>query len=46
MGQVIRGGAYRARTNGRQGRLGWLLLITIFNLALWGGVIALIVRAT
>jgi hypothetical protein len=46
MGQVARGVSYRTREEGRQGRLGWLLLIAGVNLALWSGVIALIARAT
>jgi hypothetical protein len=44
MGHVVRGASYRARQGGRQGRLGWLLLITVANLVLWTGVIALIAR--
>jgi hypothetical protein len=46
MGHLARGVAYRAREDGRQNRLGWLLLIAAFNLFLWSGVIALIARAT
>ena len=46
MGHVVRGVAYRARQDGRPGRLGWLLLISAFNLMLWSGVIALIARAS
>jgi hypothetical protein len=46
MGHLARGVAYRAREDGRQGRLGWLLLIAGFNLVLWTGLIALIARAT
>jgi hypothetical protein len=46
MGHVVRGGAYRARQDGRQGRLGWLLLISAINLMLWSGVIALIAHAS
>jgi hypothetical protein len=45
MGQVARGVAYRARGDGRQGRLGWLLFIAGFNLVLWSGLIVLITRA-
>lgn len=41
----VRGVAYRARQDGRPGRLGWLLLISAINLMLWSGVIALIVRS-
>jgi hypothetical protein len=46
MGHVVRGAAFRARQDGRQGRLGWLLFISVANLMLWTGVIALIARAT
>jgi len=46
MGQVVRDVAYRTRTDGRPGRLGWLLLIAGFNLVLWSGLIALVARAT
>lgn len=46
MGHVVRGVAYRARQDGRQSRLGWLLLISAFNLILWSGVIALVARAS
>jgi hypothetical protein len=46
MGHVVRGVAYRARQDGRQGRLGWLLLISGVNLMLWSCVIALIARAS
>ncbi|WP_165190963.1 hypothetical protein [Caulobacter soli] len=46
MGHVVRGVAYRARQDGRQGRLGWLLLISAINLVLWTGVIALITRVS
>ncbi len=34
----------RTRQDGRQGRFGWLLLISAVNLMLWSGVIALIAR--
>lgn len=46
MGHGVRGVVYRARQDGRQGRLGWLLLISAVNLMLWSGVIALIARAS
>lgn len=46
MGQLARGVAYRARSDGRQNRLGWLLLIAGVNLALWSGVIVLVTHAT
>ena len=45
MGHVVRDIAFRARSDGRQGRLRWLLAITAFNLILWTGLIALIARA-
>lgn len=44
MGHVARGVSYRTREEGRQGRFGWLLLIAVFNLVLWSGLIALIAR--
>jgi len=43
---MVRGGAYRPRQDGRQGRLGWLLFISGVNLMLWSCVIALIARAS
>jgi len=46
MGHGVRGGAYRARQDGRPGRLGWLLIISAVNLMLWSCVIALIARAS
>jgi hypothetical protein len=46
MGHVVRGESYRSRQDGRQGRLGWLLLVSAVNLVLWTGVIALIARAS
>jgi hypothetical protein len=46
MGHVVRGDSYRARQDGRQGRLGWLLFVSAVNLVLWTGVITLIVRAS
>jgi hypothetical protein len=46
MGHVVRDVAYRARQDGRQGRLGWLLLISAINLMLWSGVIVLIARVS
>ncbi|MFZ0269811.1 hypothetical protein [Caulobacter sp.] len=46
MGHVVRGASYRARQGGRQSRLGWFLLISVANLILWTGVIALIARAS
>jgi hypothetical protein len=46
MGHGVRGVAYRARHDGRQNRLGWLLLISAVNVMLWGCVIALIARAS
>jgi hypothetical protein len=45
MGHVIRGAPNQARQGGRSNRLGWLLLVSAASLALWCGVIALIVRA-
>jgi hypothetical protein len=44
MGHVVRRVAFRARQDGRQGRLGWLLLVSAVNLVLWGGLIALVTR--
>jgi len=46
MGHGVRGVAFRARQDGRQSRLAWLLLISAVNLMLWTGVIALIARAS
>ena len=46
MGHVVRRVAYRARQDGRQGRLGWLLLVSAVNVMLWTGVIALIARVS
>jgi hypothetical protein len=46
MGHVVRGVAYRARQDGRQGRLGWLLLISAVNLMLWSWRDRLIARAS
>jgi hypothetical protein len=46
MGHGVRDVAYRARQDGRHGRLGWLLLASAVNLMLWSGVIALITRAS
>jgi hypothetical protein len=45
MGHVIRGAPNLARQSGRSNRLGWLLLGSAASLALWCGVIVLIVRA-
>ena len=42
MGHVVRDVAFRARMDGRQGRLRWLLAIAAFNLVLWSGLIVLI----
>jgi hypothetical protein len=46
MGHVVRGAGYRPRQDGRQGRLGWLLLISALNVMLWSVLIALIARAS
>jgi len=46
MGHVIRGAPNQARHGGRSNRLGWLLLVSAANLALWCGLIALVARAT
>lgn len=45
MGHVIRGAPNQARQSGRSNRLGWLLLLSAASLALWCGVIVLLVRA-
>jgi hypothetical protein len=45
MGHVIRGAPNQAHHGGRSNRLGWLLLGSAASLALWCGVIVLIVRA-
>jgi hypothetical protein len=45
MGHVVRDSASRGRSDGRPGRLRWLLAATAFNLTLWSGLIALIARA-
>jgi hypothetical protein len=44
MGHAIRGAPYPARQGGRSNRLGWLLLASAVNLALWCGVTVLIAR--
>lgn len=44
MGHLVRPVVFRAREDGRQSRLPWLLVIAAFNLLLWSGLIFLVAR--